>query len=344
VNADPLWEWDSPQKGLVNALTALADPTTLLLRNAKFAPMPEQSNSAVVLFADITHASGLFSELGATWAVDVISSVHEHLREVTRRHHGEVIKTVGTEIICSFDRPDDAAMATGDMHLRIRRAAEGADPERREEVGMRDIRLSMGLHFGPILAEDGDVFGDTVNVAARLMGMAKAGQTLCSRQLVDELAIELRSSIRFFNKVSPRGKSEAVEIHEMLWEVEDLTIEATVMALPQQRKRHGRLHIRCGGEEFELGDAMPTLSIGRSADNDLVYPGNFASRKHAEIEYARGRFSIMDQSANGTYVVCEDGTVVPLRRDKHVLDGVGSIYLGELPESHPTAVIKYNCE
>ena len=306
--------------------------------------MPEPSTSSVVLFADITQGSGLFSELGATWAVDVVSAVHAHLAEVAMRHHGKVIKTVGTEIMCSFDVPDRAAMASGDMHLRIRNVAKDADPDRREEVGMRDIQLRIGLHFGPILAEEGDVFGDTVNVAARLMSMGKADQTLCSRQLVDELALELRSSTRFFDTVSPRGKSEAIEIHEVLWEVEDLTLEATVMPVPEASTRHSRLSLRCGEKVFSLGSEMPMLSIGRSADNDLVYPGDFASRKHAQIEYSRGRFSLVDQSANGTFVVGEDGAMVPVRRDKHLLDGAGKIYLGELPDNDPSAVIHYRCE
>jgi len=303
-----------------------------------------EPTSSIVLFADITQGSGLFSELGDTWAVDVVGSVHSSLGDVTQRHGGHIVKTVGTEMLCTFDRSDRAVMASGDMHLAIRNAAEHADPERREEVALRDVRLRIGLHLGPVIEEDGDVFGDTVNVAARLMAMAKADQILSSRQVVDVLSVELRSSTRFFDKVSPKGKTEAVDIHEILWEVEDLTMMASAHSVPKQRKRHARLLLRCAGEHYELGDGMPSMSIGRSADNDLVYPGGFASRRHAQIEYARGRFTIVDQSANGTYVVPEGGTMVPVRRDKHLLDGAGKIYLGELPGNDPSAVIEYTCE
>ena len=299
---------------------------------------------SIVLFADITQGSGLFSELGDTWAVDVVASVHARLGEVTKRHCGRIVKTVGTEMLCTFDSSNRAAMASGDMHLAIRNAAARADPNRREEVGLRDVRLRVGIHLGPVIEDDGDVFGDTVNVTARLMAMAKADQILCSRHLVDGLSVELRSSTRYFDKVSPRGKTETIEIHEILWEVEDLTMAASVNSVPQPRRRHARLLLQCAGEHYELGDTMPSMSIGRSADNDPVFPGGFASRRHAQIEYARGRFTIVDQSANGTYVVAEDGTTVPVRRDTYVLDGGGKIYLGELPGADSSAVIVYICE
>jgi len=296
------------------------------------------------MFADITQGSGLFSELGATWAVDVVSSVHAVLAECTERHGGRIVKTVGTEMLCTFDDPGGAAMASGAMHLELRKAAEDADPERREQIGLRDLHLRIGMHVGPVIEEDDDVFGDTVNVAARLMSMAKGDQSLCSRLMVDGLALELRSSTRFFDTVSPRGKTQAIEIHEVLWEVEDLTMESTVMAVPEPRRGYTRLILECSGTSFEAGSDRALLAIGRSADNDLVFPGGFASRRHAQIEYARGRFTIVDQSANGTYVLAEDGTMTPVRRDRHVLEGAGRIYLGELPDEPSARFIRYRCE
>jgi adenylate cyclase len=306
--------------------------------------IPEHKASAVVLFADITQGSGLFNELGDTWAVDVVAAVHEHLREIVKRHRGRVVKTIGTEMMCAFAGPDRAVMCSGDMHLRIRRAGDYADPARREEVGLRDVRLRIGLHLGPVIEEPGDVFGDTVNVAARLMSMAKADQTLCARSVIDGLSRELLSTTRFFDRLSPKGKTEAIEIHEVIWEVEDLTMAAPVIQVPAPRKRHQKLVLHCESMQFELGNDLTTLSIGRSDDNDLIYPGDFASRKHATIEYERGRFTIADESANGTYVVIEGGSMVAVRRERHTLDGSGRVYLGELPQNYPSVFIFYECE
>jgi class 3 adenylate cyclase len=305
------------------------------------------------MFAGITSGDSIFSELGDTWAVDVVTMVQQVLREVTARHSGHVVKTIGTEVMCTFPSPARAAMASGDMHLRIRQgsnqreqATTGNDDPAgaRNELGLRECRLRIGVSAGSAIEEDGDLFGDVVNVAARLMGLAKSDQTLCTDVVVQQLPEELRSSIRFFDSVAPRGKQEELHIHEVLWEVDDLTMAAPVIPLPSQRRRDSTLKIACEGHEVELNSASPKFSVGRSDDNDLVCDGGFASRHHAAIEYVKGRFVLTDQSANGTYVVTEEGQLVTIRRDRHELDGSGKIYLGELPKREASAVIEFECQ
>jgi class 3 adenylate cyclase len=305
------------------------------------------------MFAGITSGDSIFSELGDTWAVDVLTMVQQALREVTANHSGHVIKTIGTEIMCTFPSPARAAMASGDMHLRIRQGSnrrdqaaggDGGSPGARGELGLRECRLRIGVSAGPAIEEDGDLFGDVVNVAARLMGLAKADQTLCTDVVVQQLPQELRSSIRFFDSVAPRGKQEQLHIHEVLWEVDDLTMAAPVIPVPSQRRRDSKLKIACEGREVELDPESPKFSIGRSEDNDLVCDGGFASRHHASVEYVKGRFVLTDQSANGTYLVNADGQLVTIRRDRHELEGSGKIYLGELPQPEASAVIDFDCQ
>ena len=69
-----------------------------------------------------------------------------------------------------------------------------------------------------------------------------------------------------------------------------------------------------------------------------------ASREHARIECHRGRFSLVDQSVNGSYVVREGGSRSRLRRDKEMLEGSGVISLGQPPEEAPDQIIQFECE
>ncbi len=296
-----------------------------------------------VLFADLIGGEGLFSALGDTWAVDVITRAHEILRSVVGAHQGRVVKTVAAEVMCAFPNPARAAMASGDMHLNMREAAQGETGAGRDRVGLREVRLRVGIHVGPVLAEGGDLFGDTVNVAARLMGLAKADQTLCSRQVVDGLPSEMRSSTRFFDTVAPRGKTETLEVHEVLWEVDGLTMAAPVIPLEETGVRHSELQLRYQGQLHVVSAQRPFFSLGRAAGNDLVHGGDYASRRHASIELRRGRFVLTDESANGTFVVPEGGAPVVVRRDAHRLDGRGRIFLGELPDTEGAVPVEYIC-
>ena len=86
---------------------------------------------------------------------------------------------------------------------------------------------------------------------------------------------------------------------------------------------------------------MPTLTIGRAEQNDLVVGGEMVSRLHARAEYRNGRFVFTDQSANGTFVVTDAGDSVFLHREDLVLTGAGMLGLGTPPEPGSPATVRY---
>ena len=87
---------------------------------------------------------------------------------------------------------------------------------------------------------------------------------------------------------------------------------------------------------IELSDRRKSINLGRADDNDLVVKGNLISRIHAKIEMRRGKFVLIDQSTNGTFLQDVRGHETFVRRDSTELVGEGTIGLGraEAPGSN----------
>jgi pSer/pThr/pTyr-binding forkhead associated (FHA) protein len=96
-----------------------------------------------------------------------------------------------------------------------------------------------------------------------------------------------------------------------------------------------------GTLRVELGDRRPTVTIGRDERNDLVIGESTVSRMHARIEHRRGRFLLIDQSANGTFIVPEDGPGGFVHRDSVELSGHGLLGLGTPPSPTSRAALRY---
>jgi len=111
-----------------------------------------------------------------------------------------------------------------------------------------------------------------------------------------------------------------------------------------QTARNMRLRLRVHERELVLEERHLSLTVGRSADNDLVMKGHLISRLHARIEIRRNEFVLIDQSTNGTFVQSADGEESFVRHDSLPLKGQGLIGLGRLPEQGSPHTIGFTCE
>ena len=92
---------------------------------------------------------------------------HRSMSDIVRGNGGTVIKTIGDEVMCTFPAAVDAINAACQMQRRTTQ-----DPAfTRDGLGIR-----IGMHHGDALLEDGDVYGDAVNTAARMASLAKRDQ------------------------------------------------------------------------------------------------------------------------------------------------------------------------
>jgi hypothetical protein len=276
--------------------------------------------------------------MGDLRARDMVSTCIDVMREATEQHHGTLIKTIGDEVMSTFPTADDALNAAGQMQKQI-----AAHTELRVEGQPVSIRI--GCHYGSVVLENRDVFGASVHTANRMTSQAKAGQIITTSATVERLSPEWRASVRQIDVATIRGQGGEVALYEVLWQTEDVTSMLPAIALNGRDARRPR-RLRLSVQELEviLDEQRPHVAIGRADDNDIVIRGNLISRLHARIEFSRNRFTLTDQSTNGTFVQISGEEEAFVRRDSMPIKGEGLIGLGRIPDRDSPLTIHFVCE
>jgi class 3 adenylate cyclase len=291
-----------------------------------------------ILFADVVGSTRLFEAMGDTRARDMVATCIDVMREATEQHNGTLIKTIGDEVMSTFPTADDALNAAGQMQKQI-----AAHTELRVEGQPVSIRI--GCHFGPVVLENRDVFGASVHTANRMTSQAKAGQIITTSATVERLSPEWRASVRQIDVAVIRGQGGEVALYEVLWQTEDVTSMLPAIALNgRESRRPRRLRLSVQSQEVILDEQRPQIAIGRADDNDLVIRGNLISRLHARLEFSRNRFTLTDQSTNGTFVKISGEEEAFVRRDSMPIKGEGLIGLGRIPDRDSPLTIHFICE
>jgi class 3 adenylate cyclase len=290
--------------------------------------------SLAILFADVSGSTRLYEKLGDARALECIGLCLNIMREVTAEHGGRVIKTIGDEVMCVFPTVSAGAKAAADMQARV---------SMQDPAGGQRLAIRIGLQFGPVLEKADDVFGDSVNVAARMASLAKAGQIITTGDSVDAMPPSMRALTRNLDTVSVKGKEEDIAICEIIWQHgEDLTSLATRMdAGPPSQIR---LRLRHGGREVVFGPEQKQMTLGRDASCDLVIADRKASRQHARIERRRDKYVLIDQSSNGTHLTVHGQPEIRIRREEFVFQGRGSISFGHPYAADPAEVVVFEIE
>ncbi len=275
------------------------------------------SKSVGVLFADISGSTRLYDTLGDAQAKSMIDECLEVMRAAAARYGGRVVKTIGDEVMCVLPDADSTCLAATDMQLKITALPAVAGVQR---------AIRAGFHVGVVIEENNDVFGDTVNLAARMAGLAKGNQIMTTRAAVDMLSPMLRSSTRPIAALSVKGKGDDVEVCEVLWQpTEELTM-ATASTLATSG--HVELQLRHAGKVHRLTQANVGVFLGRDVSCEILITDRMASRVHARIELRRDKFYLIDQSTNGTFVMVRGEPEMVLRREEVMLRASGQIALG----------------
>ena len=268
-----------------------------------------------VLFADMDGSTKLYELYGDETAHRLTAECLTVLDTQAGLAGGRVVKTWGDGVMCVFATPDEAFRAATLMR----------DAHRTGEVS-----IHAGFHFGPVIEDSGDFYGDTVNVAARVTDLAKAGEILVTGDTVVRLSPALRRSTRWLHKAAMKGKKDPVAVYEVVGEDE----QATVIRGPLPAHDGDKLRFEFGfrGKIYSLEEPMAEFVLGRQETCDLTVESSYASRRHATIQAIRDKVFLKDHSANGTYVCNERGEAVYIKREMVQLTGRGGIFLGREPE------------
>lgn len=281
----------------------------------------EQTTKSGVLFVDACGSVRLYERLGNDLALERISQYLLFLSGVANEFSGHVVKNIGDELLCVFPDAEHTARAGAQMLARLR-----AWPLNQQNP----ISFKIGMHCGEVIHKQGDVFGDAVNMAARMESLASENQLILSGEMFDKLPVELQQQCRLLGPVYVKGKQEPVPIHEMIWNADDAAT-ATVIGTTTNRAWGDRrkLTLRLGQQMLTIDEDNPTATVGRSADNDLVYAGALASRSHLVIEQRGDGFIAIDRSTNATFFSnALDNSAQRLHRDQLSVVGRGWFSLG----------------
>lgn len=277
-----------------------------------------------VLFADVCDSTRLYEEKGDKAAQAAIATVLDDTAVLVARHGGRIIKKIGDELMCAFPSPVGAV-----------RAALQA-----QEMHADNLPLRIGLLHGPVLNEEGDLFGDVVNLAARLTAAAKGGQILTVRETAEQLPEDLRAMTRHLDTLSVKGKRDPVPVYEILVEEDEAT--RLMSGLFEMPPAATSLTITAAGAERIMTQDAPPLRFGRGHLADIAVEDARVSRQHATLQFRRDKFVLADHSSNGTYLEIA-GEPHYVRREEIEIFGSGRISLGRPFDDPACAPLPFTC-
>jgi adenylate cyclase len=282
-----------------------------------------------VLFADVSGSTRLYETAGDAAGLEAVSACLAAARRATEASGGRIVKTIGDEVMGIFSGPDAAASAAAEMQAKV----DSLPPVAGIKLGLR-----IGFHHGAVLQREDDIFGDTVNLAARLVAQAKKGEIILSTDTARLLGPMVRSMVRELHAITVKGKSEEVGLAELIWKRDaDTTVFASA---PQRSVPRAALRLKYRGQEVARRRDSDSVTVGRDLANGLVVEDEMASRQHCTIERRQDIFVLRDHSTNGTYVTVEGDAEMAVRRSEVSLRKHGFIAFGQ-PRAPGVEVVEF---
>lgn len=270
-----------------------------------------------VMFADVCRSTYLYSSLGDEVAKRLVETALASAAETVANHGGTVLRSKGDDILCIFERADDALAAALAIHRGVAELSTALPAA---------IDMRIGINTGQVLLSSREIAGDTVNISARICDLAKGGQTLVSSSCVDHIESRPPGLLRGLGDVVLKGKTRPAALFEVLDEEQQDEITQVAPAAGQAPTSN-RLILVFQGKEHRLDFRLARFLLGRSHECDLVVEHPLVSRQHAEIRYLGNGFVLTDFSTNGTLLV-RRGRRHPVNHGQVALRGRGSLFLG----------------
>jgi class 3 adenylate cyclase len=218
IAADPLHELLGKRKPFLTAKRLLTNQTFRDIYRADTLDVDQRLKitSLTFLFTDLKGSTALYERVGDLVAYDLVRQHFHVLNEIVAAEAGAVVKTMGDAVMATFPTPDRALAAA----LRMCEEMARINAKRQNE----DLLLKIGIHEGPCLAVTmnniQDYFGQTVNVAARVQGLASSRAIFATKPVVED------------KKVAKILETSGLQPTIQLAALRGVTDDTTVYAIP----------------------------------------------------------------------------------------------------------------
>lgn len=302
--------------------------------------LPNTSKKAVV-FVDLSSSTALFESIGDESATNLVHTITKDIAQHLELHHGRVVKFLGDGVLAIFEQADWVVKACLLLNKMLIETEESVS---QALLGLDRISVRVGIDYGTIVEVEDDVYGDTVNVASRILSLAKPGELMMTGAVFEQLDMLIRQKCRRLGRMSLQGKT----IPELVYGL-SLSHEESVEGItqfnetdifsskkPSWETGSSFIELEHEGQIYRFSSHQMPVIIGRSADCDLQVFDARVSRTHVRLDWLEGQFYLTDISINGTMVQYKgdvSGAPLPLsmRRQRCSLLRQGSIILGLLP-------------
>lgn len=177
--------------------------------------MPTESYKrklAAILSADVKGYSRLMGEDEAE-TVKTLTVYRKIVAELIQQHRGRVVDSPGDNILAEFASVVDAVQCAVAVQNEFKARNAGLAENRR-------MVFRIGVNLGDVIEEEGRIYGDGVNIAARIEGLAEAGGICISRNAFDQVRNKLKLGYEYLGEHSVKNIAEPVQVYRVLMEPE----------------------------------------------------------------------------------------------------------------------------
>ena len=265
-----------------------------------------------VLVSDITGSTQLYETHSNQAALGQVDQVLTRMRQIVEAADGHCVKSQGDDVLSFFETSEAAFQAAWTMI---------------GEEWPGSLSIHAGMYFGEILSHESDIYGDAVNTAARLASLAKPDEVLVGENCYEGLSQGSKEKLLLIGGLQLRGKKVPTQVYAC--SVVEMSEQTVIFAKPKDDRvpRTESAELSFNGQIWQVGEGE-SLSIGRSAENDIVMQEAWVSRRHAALSLRRGQLEFTDHSSTGSILVLSGGEKVSVHRRATLVSGDGTLQIG----------------
>ena len=233
---------------------------------------------AAILAADVVGYSRMMSEDEAGTLATLQAHQSEFITIALERHQGRIVKLMGDGMLAQFSSAVEAVACAAEIQREL---------ARRNRDASQKMEFRIGVHVGDVIVDKDDIYGDGVNIAARLEGIAETGGICISRQAFEQVDGKLALAFRQLGPQTLKNIAKRMDVFAV--EASDLTSGQAHTSILSNLKAGNSVLSSARRGAAGMGQGWPGFSVGEErllVDPSRIRLGKFtpASRPRQSLE------------------------------------------------------------